>query len=230
MPKRLWPDKFSAHIRLTDSHFWLGRSVLSPIEDIQEHQANPAGALPLTAATDLINALETFRPGGQAEARAREAVLSLLRDTDAPFSRHQFDPGHVTASGLVLSPDRTQALLVLHRRLGVWLQPGGHVEDADATVEATARREVREETGIDVHTPGSLIGIDVHEIPADGTEPAHLHHDLCFLYLSADTEVEGNHESHDVQWWPRDRIGRAVSDTAVRRYATRAFNSTFPSM
>lgn len=57
-----------------------------------------------------------------------------------------------TASVLVLRPDR-RVLLLLHRKLGVWLGPGGHVEPGEGPDEA-ALREVMEETGLAV----ALIG------------------------------------------------------------------------
>ena len=65
----------------------------------------------------------------------------------APFSREQFNPGHITCTGLVLHPERDAILLVHHHRLKRWLLPGGHVEPQDVEIWDTARREVEEETG-----------------------------------------------------------------------------------
>jgi hypothetical protein len=76
-----------------------------------------------------------------------EPILQLLECSPNPFSRHQFTPGHVTASALVLAPDSVRVLTVHHRRLGRWLLPGGHVEPDDDTIAGSARREVIEEPG-----------------------------------------------------------------------------------
>ena len=78
-------------------------------------------------------------------------------------------------------------LLVSHAKLGGWLQPGGHVEPEDESTFAAAMREVREETGLErFATPigRAILDLDVHEIPALGGEPAHLHFDVKHLLLA----------------------------------------------
>jgi len=131
--------------------------------------------------------------------------LELL-ETSAPFDRSQFDPGHVTASGFVLSPDRSSLLLIEHRRLGRWLQPGGHIDLEDSTVERAARREIEEETGVGELTalvPG-LFGLNHHPIPARGAgqvpEPAHRHFDLKFAFVAGNDEVVVSAEVVDASW------------------------------
>ena len=96
------------------------------------------------------------------------------------------DPGHFTASGFVLSPDRGSVLLILHGKLNRWLQPGGHIESADASVEAAARREIAEETGLEAMTRAGtdLARIDAHQIPARGIEPEHVHIDLALGFIA----------------------------------------------
>jgi len=136
---------------------------------------------------------------GQA-MKSAELILNLLEWSPAPFSRHQFTPGHITCSGLVLALDGQRILLVHHRRLGRWLLPGGHVEPGDATAADAARREVFEETGALLLPDATLIGADVHGIPGKGTEPYHLHHDLLFCFHSAEGELRVSEESHAVEW------------------------------
>jgi 8-oxo-dGTP pyrophosphatase MutT (NUDIX family) len=147
--------------------------------------------------------LRGFEDPADGEAcKSRELTLLLLERTPEPFSRHQFTPGHVTASGMVLAPDGERILLVHHRRLDRWLLPGGHVEPEDAAVAESARREVIEETGamLDPRFPPRLLGIDVHGIPPKGAEPYHLHHDVLFGFRATSDHCMASEESRAVLW------------------------------
>lgn len=173
---------------------------------------------------DAQRLVAAFDPGADVVlARSRERVLTLLDGSPAPFSRHQYDPGHVTASGVVLSPDGGQVLLVFHRRLGRWLQPGGHIEASDPTVVAAARREILEETSValDQDAPPVVVGIDVHDIPATVDEPRHLHHDVTFLFLAAQTALRSA-DPQRVVWCPVGELGGYAVDEALRRSVERA--------
>jgi len=147
-----------------------------------------------TAAENARTIIERFDPLSDGLARkSRELTLDLLKQTSAPFSRHQFAPGHVTCTALVVHPDGVKVLFMYHHRLHRWLLPGGHVEESDASLPAAAAREAWEETlvQIDGDWAARLAGIDVHGIPAKPTEPFHLHHDLiwCFRALTAEIAV-----------------------------------------
>jgi 8-oxo-dGTP pyrophosphatase MutT (NUDIX family) len=137
--------------------------------------------------TEVRSWAERFMPGADARGQAsREAVLALLGSTPDPAGRRQYDPGHVTASGIVLTPDAGRVALVFHQGLGRWLQPGGHVEPDDTSIVGAAAREVREETGIlvDPRMEPAVVGVDVHEIPPRGVEPGHRHFDLVFRFVA----------------------------------------------
>jgi 8-oxo-dGTP pyrophosphatase MutT (NUDIX family) len=134
-------------------------------------------------------------------AKSRELTLNLLDWSPNPFSRGVFTPGHVTCTGVVLSPDRNSVLLVHHRRLRRWLLPGGHVEAEDDSPAETARREVMEETGAELEPVAAvLVGCDVHAIPARGREPLHLHHDLIFAFQARSLRSGCSAESRAVRW------------------------------
>ena len=136
-------------------------------------------------------------------AKSQELILLLLQHSPAPFFRHTYNPGHITCSGLVLSPDSKRLLLVHHRRLDRWLLPGGLVEPDDPDMRFAARREVIEETGA-VLAPDppldSLIGMDVHGIPPHGSQPYHLHHDLMFAFSAVSEDLRVSEECRDVLW------------------------------
>ena len=159
------------------------------------------------------------------DEKSVELIRMILVETPFPFSRQQFSPGHVTATGLVLHPDGEGILMVLHGRLKRWLLPGGHVEpEVDCDVLAAAAREVLEETGISVGG-GSIVGADVHGIPAkirDGVEvePYHLHHDVLVWFQAEETELTISEESSDLRWvWPLDFDAHDVPSNVRRAYA-----------
>ncbi len=176
-------------------------------------------------ASDVLALLSAFDPGSdQRAAGSLKRTRALLQRSRAPFSRSNFDPGHITASGVVLAAERDRVLLVFHRRLQRWLQPGGHVEPEDPDLPAAARREVLEETGVelDPHLPPVLIGVDVHQIPARGDEPPHLHHDIVFRFVADGDGTIAPEWGRDVQWYAVDRLDDCDADVALRRSVERA--------
>lgn len=170
---------------------------------------------------DRVAALAAeVRLDGDGEAlKSRELILTLLAMTAAPFSRNQFTPGHITATGLVLAPDGERVLLVHHRRLDRWLLPGGHVESGDAAIWDTARREVEEETGAQLVPDAAppLVSLDVHGIPARGAEPYHLHHDMAFHWRALAEELRVSEESRAVVWCRPEEFDRYGVPGNVRR-------------
>lgn len=132
-------------------------------------------------------------------------------------------PGHVTASAWVLSPDGRRFLLTHHRKLGRWLQLGGHA-DGDPDVAAVALREAREESGLaelrfgfaaDAPVP---IDLDVHAIPARGDEPRHDHHDVRFVLVAAPGQsAVASDESHALGWFEMDALEDVADDDSVLR-------------
>ncbi len=135
------------------------------------------------------------------------------------WPRSEFDPGHFTASGFVLSPDRGSLLLILHGKLDRWLQPGGHFENDDVSVEAAACREIAEETGLQAinRVGADLVRIDAHRIPPSGSEPQHVHIDLAMGFV-AETDLLGPFdEVVDARWVPLTELATYDVDEAVRK-------------
>ena len=143
-----------------------------------------------------------------AEAAGQEPV----RD---PSSRNHYEPGHFTASAFVISPDRAQMLLIRHRKLGLWLQPGGHFEDGDQSLLAAAEREAREETGLPrLRVESPLFDLDIHVIPGWADQPAHLHLDLRVLFQAESWETVIGDDVMDVRWFPLEKLAEKVGDGA----------------
>ena len=174
--------------------------------------------------SEVTRRVEAFATESDGEAlKSKDLVLALLGWSPEPFSRETFTPGHVTCTGLVLSPDRDQILLVHHRRLDRWLLPGGHCEIDDSTVASVAQREVIEETGaVLVENAAPLVGIDVHPIPAKHREPLHLHHDLIFAFRARSLVTQCSEESRAVRWCPLTDFDRYELPAPIRRAAARA--------
>jgi 8-oxo-dGTP pyrophosphatase MutT (NUDIX family) len=168
--------------------------------------------------------VEEFDPGGDGLARkSRELTIQLLRHTNAPFSRDQFAPGHITCTALVLHPSESKVLFMYHHRLNRWLLPGGHVETNDPSLAAAAAREAVEETTvtIDNGTRALLAGIDVHGIPPKRDEPFHLHHDLIWRFRAAADEIAVTDEAPRVMWagncdWDRLEVAESIRNS-IRR-------------
>lgn len=146
-----------------------------------------------------------------------DLFLAFIRRRDDCFSRSCAE-GHVTGSAFVTTPDYTRVLLVLHGKLGRWLQPGGHCEPGESALEA-ARREALEETGLNGRPAlgGELFDVDIHEIPARGEAPAHLHYDARFLLFSPELAPELSEESGDVAWFSLERAAAMNPEESMRR-------------
>ncbi len=173
---------------------------------------------PYDRRVDLVDLIHTHRPADPAEAGHLAAIqgLVVMACADARCRTH-YDPGHLTASAFVLSPDRSRVLLIHHEKLGIWVQPGGHLEPIDESIEAAARREVAEEVGLaDLESLG-LIDVDVHVIPARGDEPEHEHHDLRFGFVASTEAIMVGDGVRDARWVPIDDLDGLAVDDGVRR-------------
>ncbi len=110
------------------------------------------------------------------------------------------DPTHITGSAFIVGP--RGIVLLRHRRLGIWVQPGGHV-DAGETPWDAARREAIEETGLPVRFLGTqpeLAHVDVH--PGGR---GHTHLDLRYLFTADDADpAPPAEESQEVGWYGWD--------------------------
>ena len=170
----------------------------------------------------LQRALDAYRGAEPGEDEAVSRFRSFLARDD-PFRREDPD-GHVTASAVVgreSRPQHYEFLLVFHRKLDRWLQPGGHVEPDDSSVFEAALREAREETGIpDFAAPlgDAILDLDVHAIPAFGDDPAHSHFDVRFLL----TVGNGARPAPGTAWFPFAAVGPADTDGSLVRAVRKA--------
>jgi 8-oxo-dGTP pyrophosphatase MutT (NUDIX family) len=166
-------------------------------------------AKPMTT-EDLRTLVENHVPSSPREVAAKERFLSELSRLSAPCDEDA-GPTHVTASAIVVG--RRGTVLHRHKKLGIWMQPGGHI-DAGETSDEAALREATEELGLAVaHPPGGpkLLHLDVHQA-AHG----HTHLDLRYLLLGADEDPQPPpDESPDARWYSWEEA-EEVADPALR--------------
>lgn len=166
--------------------------------------------------------LRSHVPADPCEGRHLVRILAFVAAHAQPFDRHIAE-GHLTGSALVVSASGAQVLLLHHRKLGFWLQPGGHGASGETTGEAVAMREALEETGIAglaLHpTAPRPLDVDVHAIPARGDEPAHEHLDLRYLVIApGDAAARHNpDESHALGWFTWAELETMDLDVGLRR-------------
>jgi 8-oxo-dGTP pyrophosphatase MutT (NUDIX family) len=157
-------------------------------------------------------------------AAERHAVLRRqIEDGEAIHSRSTF-PGHVTTSAFILDETGQRILLIHHRSLGRWLQPGGHYE-APESLEESALREAFEETGVpDLaldpwhRMSGMPIDIDSHLIPArpQKGEPEHWHHDMRYVVRAEEGGVRPDlSEVYGAEWHDLSEL-REIAPDAFR--------------
>ncbi len=169
----------------------------------------------------LADALDGFVPDEPTEASFLVGFEELLGLPGDVFDASHFSPGHVTASGFVVSPDAGSLLLIHHAKLDKWLQPGGHVEAEDASLEAAARRELAEEVGLVALENPELLDIDIHDLPARGDLPGHLHFDVRFAFFSRHDVIEALDGVLDARWVPFSQIAEFTEELSITRPAAK---------
>jgi 8-oxo-dGTP pyrophosphatase MutT (NUDIX family) len=177
----------------------------------------------------LVGALRSYQSSvSEAQVAQSQHIIEFIRSCGAPWRRSTLQ-GHLTASAWIVDSTHQKALLVHHKKLNKWLQPGGHVDDEDATLVDAALREAREETGLtNFQLIESIYDVDVHPIPARADEPAHFHYDIRICLVANDDAITLNaEESHALRWFPMRRIATdPLFDESVRRMAALPLRST----
>lgn len=166
----------------------------------------------------ILALLEAYQPQCSEQSQLRERINYFVQNDPHCLARDNFY-GHITASAWVIDPEGEKALLTLHRKIGLWLQLGGHT-DGEADLMSVAMREVREESGLVNLKPvvSGIFDVDVHRIPAVGNDPSHYHFDIrFFLQMEEDQTLIISEESIDLAWFSAEEILGLNTDASVLR-------------
>jgi 8-oxo-dGTP pyrophosphatase MutT (NUDIX family) len=154
------------------------------------------------------------------EAATASLFGELLGDGADAFVRERL-AGHFTASSWLVSADGTRTLLTHHRKLGLWLQLGGHA-DGERDLRIAALKEAQEESGLPgLRIEPGIFDLDRHWIPEHKGVPAHWHYDVRYVVRAGEDEgYVVSDESHDLAWRSIAELADdAGADASVRRMA-----------
>jgi 8-oxo-dGTP diphosphatase len=165
----------------------------------------------MTTATDVAVLVERLAPFDELEVEHRADALRWLRSTPDVFRRAspRTPPKHLVAYFLLQDARTGSVLLVDHRRAGLWLPTGGHVEVGEDPAD-TVRREAPEELGLtpvfrdDVAQP---LFITVTETTGPVVDR---HTDVSMWYLLSGSQDDDVHpderEFRAARWWGRTEL------------------------
>lgn len=168
----------------------------------------------------LENLLNEYRGVDSDEEQMRQRMHQFVKQNEDCFKR-ELATGHITGSAWIVNPARTKTLMLHHRKLNRWLQPGGH-SDGNPDTLAVALREASEESGIDLNhikpVYETIFDVDIHTIPTNKKETQHDHFDVRFL-LEIDDQLPliSNEESNEVKWLALDEVSAFNDDRSIER-------------
>jgi 8-oxo-dGTP pyrophosphatase MutT (NUDIX family) len=180
----------------------------------------------------LEASLLSHQPSDAREADDLRRMLDFVRRHPNAFDRSIVE-GHFTGSGLVVSSGADHVLLLHHAKLHRWLQPGGHGETGEVTGEAVASREVLEETGLVPRLHPSAprpFDVDIHVIPARGSDAAHEHLDVRYLFVADPgealrgeaAEIPAGVEGPPLRWFSTEEALGMDLDPGLKRMIRKA--------
>lgn len=175
----------------------------------------------MTLSASALRELSLWQPPSPSQALLKADFVSHLRAHPSGWERG-CRPDHLTASALVIDQAGARVMLCLHRKVGIWLQFGGHIEAGDSTIADAALREAREESGIDdlVLVGSQPLRLDRHLAPCDAGARHHL--DVQFMAVAPNSaEPIVSSESLAVRWFTVDALP-AETDDAVRQLVSAA--------
>ncbi len=126
--------------------------------------------------------------------------------------------GHITVGAFVYCESEDKFLVLFHKDLKMYLYPGGHVDKKDSSLFDAAKRELKEETGLEnlnslkMDVPEVPFDIDTHSIPFNDRihMPKHFHFDFRYLFFideSCDIVLD-EEECKDYKWITSNELSK----------------------
>ena len=164
---------------------------------------------------NILKIIKTYRPINPAQKEIQDKFILFIENNPDCLLRSNLK-GHLTASAFVMDLKTQQVLLIHHKKLDKWLQPGGHC-DGDADLLRVAIKEVFEETGLKIQANGqSIKGLDIHIIPEYKGIPEHKHYDVRYIFESdSSLPLIQNHETTGIQWINLEDLKDFINDETV---------------
>ena len=161
----------------------------------------------------MLDALQTYKTSFHEEKVFIPRFKSLLTNFSNCYSR-SLVTGHMTGSAWIVDESGSLTLLVHHKKLNKWLQPGGHADDEE-NITTVSMKEAQEETGLKSLQllESKIFDLDIHLIPSHNGVKAHFHHDIRFLIMAdKNEEYVVSNESNELAWIPLNRISEYVGN------------------
>jgi 8-oxo-dGTP pyrophosphatase MutT (NUDIX family) len=174
----------------------------------------------------ILELLNNYFPQSEEEKEHKVRMLDFIIKHQNCFDR-SLDIGHITASAWLLNKNKSQALLMHHSKLNIWVQLGGHC-DGDFNPLAVAIKEASEESGLSLIVPvhGKIFDIDIHPIPENKSQKLHYHYDVRFLLrVESEQIIQKNHESKELRWIDKDPQKLPTNSSSVIRMFNKWINA-----
>lgn len=171
----------------------------------------------------LLDLIDGYAKRHPEEAEVVERFVGFIEANGRCFERDCW-AGHITGSAWLVNDTGSHVLLTHHKKLGRWLQLGGH-SDGEADTRLAAEREAEEESGLAVRLlDAAIFDLDVHEIPARKADPAHYHYDVRFAFEAARSDFRVSAESLDLAWVAIAELAAFTDEASMLRMAQKWMN------
>ena len=161
------------------------------------------------------------------EIESKSRMLDFLDKSEDCFKR-SLEEGHFTGSAWLVNSNNTKFLLTLHKKVGLWMQLGGHA-DGDNDLARVALKEAYEESGLQniQFISNDIFDIDVHFLEAYKGVPPHYHYDVRFILRADSDNIQISDESEDLQWFSTPPVQRCGDIARMYEKWKKFFSESF---